>query len=202
MITEDSELPVLLFLAGPNGAGKSTFFQLYLSDLGWPFVNADEIGKALREEAIPGSAEDFDRLAFVRAEELREARLAAGASFCTETVFSDPEGSKLEFLGLAQGLGYHVILVFIGLDSPELSVARVMQRVELGGHDVPDAKLLARYPRTIANLKAAIPLVDDAYLFDNSSASDPFRMVAIYSEGQLVLQNEPLPGWTLGLPGL
>lgn len=202
MITEDSELPVLLFLAGPNGAGKSTFFQLYLSDLGWPFVNADEIGRVLREEAIPGSAEDFDRAAFVRAEELRKARLAAGASFCTETVFSDPAGSKLEFLGLAQGLGYHVILVFIGLDSPELSVARVMQRVELGGHDVPDAKLLARYPRTIANLKAAIPLVDDAYLFDNSSASDPFRMVAIYSEGQLVLQNEPLPGWALGLPGL
>jgi predicted ABC-type ATPase len=77
-----------------------------------------------------------------------------------------------------------------------------MQRVETGGHDVPDDKLKGRYPRTLANLREAIPLVDEAFLFDNSSELDPFRSVLIYSAGQIVRRVAPLPSWTAGLPGL
>ena len=62
---------------------------------------------------------------------------ARGISFYTETVFSDPKGAKLEFLKECQSSGYTVIFVFIGLESAELSIGRVIQRVERGGHDVP-----------------------------------------------------------------
>ena len=105
-----SHSPVLIFLAGPNGAGKSTFFEAYLRALGFPFVNADIIATNLRDRA-PGALES-DRLAFQTAEELREAHLVAGISFCTETVFSDPHGAKLEFLKRARSASYSVFLIF------------------------------------------------------------------------------------------
>jgi predicted ABC-type ATPase len=187
------EAPVLLFLAGPNGAGKSTFFKSYLQPLGLTFINADEIALLLRETTLPAKAENVDRLAFKKTEELRSTFLARRRSFCTETVFSDPQGAKLDFLRQARSSGYAVFLVFIGLSSPDLSIARVMQRVEEGGHDVPDDKLLGRYPRTLANLRDAIPIVDEAFLFDNSSDREPFRLVAVYREGQVVRRAEPLP---------
>jgi hypothetical protein len=54
--------------------------------------------------------------------------------------------------------GFAVFLVFIGLESGALSIARVQQRVQQGGHDVPDDRLRARFPRTLANLREAVTL--------------------------------------------
>jgi predicted ABC-type ATPase len=194
--------PVLIFLAGPNGAGKTTFFEHYLSRLELPYVNADRVARILREADPSASADRIDRRAFTEADKLRTALLEAGLSFCTETVFSDPVRAKLKFLEKARSRGFAVFLVFIGLESADLSVAREKQRVAHGGHDIPDDKLQARFPRTLANLRAAIPLVDEAFLLDNSSFDQPYRIVAVYQQGQLVSQHKPLPSWTRGLPGL
>jgi hypothetical protein len=101
--------PVLVFLAGPNGAGKSTFFRNFLEPHlagRLPFVNADEIGKALRETGVAGSGMDYDRVAFDETEALRWSFLEQGLPFCTETVFSDPGGAKLDFLRRARKAGY------------------------------------------------------------------------------------------------
>ncbi|MGH7319262.1 MAG: zeta toxin family protein [Candidatus Rokuibacteriota bacterium] len=194
--------PVLIFLAGSNGSGKTTFFEEYLESLGLPYVNADRIARVLRSADATASSDDIDRRAFREAERLRTALVEARLSFCTETVFSDPAGAKLRFLEEARARGFAVFLVFIGLDSPALAVARVRQRVRHGGHDVPDEKLHARYPRTLANLRAAIPIADEAFLFDNSSSDRPYRVVAVYQRGRLVSRHSPLAPWTQGLPGL
>ncbi|MFY9823088.1 MAG: AAA family ATPase [Thermoanaerobaculia bacterium] len=194
--------PVLVFLAGPNGAGKSTFFRDYLQELNLPFVNADEMALRLRESSRPPEPEDVDGIAFEMTERLRLSLLARRQSFCTETVFSDPQGAKLDFLKQARASGYWVCLVFIGLSDSELSTARVMQRVAAGGHDVPDEKLRGRFSRTLANLQNAVSIAHEAFLFDNSSDRDPFRLVAIYSEGQIRVRVDPLPDWTTGLPEL
>ena len=194
--------PALIFLAGPNGAGKSTFFETCLADLGVPFVNADRIARVLRSAAPAAPADDIDRRSFTEAEKLRTAFMEAGLSFCTETVFSDPAGAKVGFLVDARRRGFVIFLVFIGLESATLSVARVVQRVRHGGHDVPDEKLHSRFPRTLANLRAAIPLADESFVFDNSSAVAPFRLVATYIGGALVNRQPPIPEWAQGLPGL
>ena len=193
-------MSVLIFLAGSNGAGKSTFFDTYLANLGLPFVNADRLARALKDADPKAGPDAIDRRAFAEADKLRSAFIEADLAFCTETVFT--AGAKLSFLRTARQRGFTVFLVFIGLESAALSVARVVQRVRAGGHDVPENKLRGRFPRTLKNLETAIPLADESFLFDNSSSDMPFRLVALYARGRLVSRHPPIPGWARGLPGL
>lgn len=185
----------ILVLAGPNGAGKSTFHDVYLRGLGLPLVNADLIARDLDI----ADAETRARQAADIAEAERRLLMARGESFCMETVFSDPVGAKLGLLREAQRDGYEIIFVFIGLESAELSLARVMQRVEQGGHDVPDDRLRARFPRVLANLKKAVAFVDHALLLDNSDADQPYRFVARFERGKRRLKARRLPGWASGI---
>jgi predicted ABC-type ATPase len=184
--------PFLICLAGSNGAGKSTFFRRYLAATKYPFVNADEIARKLG-----GPVDDrLSRIAADLADETRRRHVERRESFVMETVFSDPVGEKVEFLANARAQGYCVILVFIGLASPELSRGRVLQRVrDDGGHDVPDDRIESRYPRTLANLKRALPRVDLALVLDNSAPANPYEFVALWRDGEPVRIIDPSPAW-------
>jgi predicted ABC-type ATPase len=188
---------VLVAVAGPNGAGKTTFVETFLHPLGLRVVNPDAIARAL----FPDSPEEAAYEAARAADAVRADLLGRGVSFCMETVFSDPTGAKLAFLQEARKRGYVVILIFIGLENSELSAARVMQRTEEGGHDVPDEKIVSRFPRVLANLAQALPFVDHAFLFDNSSAEEPYRFVAELRAGRIARRGPAPPRWwaSLGL---
>src|SRR5580658_1790928 len=150
--------PVLVALAGPNGAGKTTFYHAHLQPAGLRLVNADILARELGVEAYTAA-----NLASV----LRQRLLAQRQSFVFETVFSDPVGDKLAFLQEAMKTGHQVVLCFIGIAGPEISDQRVAMRVSQGGHDVPLDKLITRFPRTLANLKAAILILPQVFIFDN-----------------------------------
>lgn len=194
--------PGLVVVAGPNGAGKSTFIEMYLHAIGLPYVNADHIARILKTAHPALSARDVDARAFEEAERLRDELVQLRIGFCTETVFSDPVGAKLDFLERARTAGFFVVLVFIGLENPGISVGRVAQRVAQGGHDVPHDRLITRFPRTLKNLRDAIPIVNEAFLYDNTLFDAPYRLVAVYAAGRLVARRPPLPRWVGGLPGL
>jgi len=186
---------ILVVVAGPNGAGKSTFVDTFLRPTGLHVVNPDQIAKALAP-ADPGA---MAYQAAQAADTVRADLLARGVSFCMETVFSDPKGSKVAFLRRARERHYVVLLVFIGLETGELAVARVIERVDAGGHDVPDEKILSRFPRTLENLTQALEFVDRAFVFDNSSAKEPFRFVAEFGNGALVRGGRHRPKWAASL---
>ncbi len=181
-----SKFPELVVIAGPNGAGKSTFYASQLALANLIFVNADVL--AAKFELSPYEAAAL-------AQSLREALLAEKESFVFETVFSDREGSKLSFLEQAVELGYRVTLCFIGLDSAETSQQRVAMRVTQGGHDVPDEKLEARYPRSLENLRQAIRRLPEVRVYDNSDLRTPYRHLATYQTGKQVHVKPPLPAW-------
>jgi len=176
---------------GPNGAGKTTFFESFVASAQLTFVNADAIARAL----TPARRGAVAYAAAAAAERRRRRLIARLASFCMETVFSDAEGAKLALLRDAQAAGYTVDLVFIGLENAALSSARVMQRVEDGGHDVPDTKIHARFPRTFVNLRKAVAFVDRAYLFDNSLVDEPYRWIATFHAGAVVARAASLSRW-------
>jgi predicted ABC-type ATPase len=174
LLTTDA--PLVVALVGSNGAGKTTFFETFLRHTGLPFVNADEIAGSLGRQTDPYEAARF--AAAVRAD-----HIARRASFCMESVFSDPAGDKVELLREAQRAGYRVLLIFVRIANVELSIARVQQRVDAGGHDVPDDKLLARFERTQRNVREALRFVDLAVVLDNSEVERPFRHVETWQRG-------------------
>jgi predicted ABC-type ATPase len=182
--------PLLLVLAGSNGAGKTKFYEQWLAGLRLPFVDADVIG---RRFGLTAASQVYEAARL--AEQQRRELLALGVSFCMETVFSDAANQKLDFLRETQAAGYTIVLIFIGIESAELSSARVAERVAAGGNDVPDDKLKARFARTLRNLKAALKFVDLAIPLDNSSADVPFRHVATWESGRRRFAATPVPAW-------
>jgi predicted ABC-type ATPase len=173
-------------IAGPNGAGKSTFHEVFVRQAGLRFINADEIARALGIDAYEAASV---------AETMRASLVAEGESFAFETVFSDPDGAKVEFLRAAAQRGYTVVLCFIGLGSASTSDDRVAMRVLQGGHDVPTDKVAARYPRSLANLRRAIAALPFVWIYDNSSLNEPFRKVAEFEHGVCVRECPPIPKW-------
>lgn len=192
--------PLLILLAGPNGAGKSTFYDLHLARHGIPFINADRIALETCGNQDPETSIPAARLA----EAIREDMLAEGRSFIFETVLSDPQGAKIAFLAKARAAGYFVDAHFIGIASPALSQARVIHRVENGGHDVPDEKIAARYPRVMENLRRLVPVANRLTIYDNSETTRPHRPVACFEDGALVGSTAEIPAWLdfLDLPSL
>lgn len=178
--------PVIIALAGPNGAGKSTFYHAHLEAAALRFVNADVLSRAL-------NLDPYDAAKI--ADSIRRELVRQRESFIFETVFSDPVGDKLTFLKDAAAAGYTVVLCFIGISGAEVSEQRVAMRVSQGGHDVPTEKLETRYPRVLANLKTALREVPHVWVFDNDDLRMPFRLVAVYENGQMTRSHQPIPRW-------
>jgi len=115
---------------------------------------------------------------------------------CTETVFSDPIGAKVEGLANAAAVGFDVHLIYIGIADAEQSADRVATRVKVGGHGVPLEKILARYQRTLDNLERAIARLPRVTLYDNSSFDEPYRLIGEFLNGQLHKRTkDPIPQW-------
>ena len=178
--------PVIVVLAGPNGAGKTTFYQAHLRPAGLRFINTDLLALELGLEPYAAARV---------ADQLRRELVAQRESFVFETVFSDPVGDKLVFLKECVSAGYTVLLCFIGISGSEISEERVAMRLSQGGHDVPSEKLTQRYPRTLANLKAALQELPEVWIFDNDDLGHPFRQIAIFQKGQNILPKKTIPKW-------
>lgn len=179
--------PQLVMLAGPNGSGKSTFYELFLAGSSLPFLNADTFAEKTKVDSVE-AARVLDAM--------REDMVAQRHGFITETVFSDPVGAKLGMLRKALALGYDITLIYIGLSGAPLSGLRVDQRVADGGHDVPRDRLAGRYTRSLANLRAAIDLVPVVKLYDNSSAEEPYRLIAVFERGKVTQRTTGVvPAW-------
>lgn len=184
--------PSLVLLAGPNGAGKSTLYQTRVApSFAGPFINADLIQRdELRDTSMAASY----RAARIAAER-REEMLKAGRSFAAETVFSHP--SKLEVIDAARARGYLIVVLHVGVDSPDLSVARVRGRTEEGGHDVPEDKIRERFQRGQSLIRAAVLKADRGMVFDNSVLNRPPAQMLVFAGRRLVQVAPDLPGWIL-----
>lgn len=178
--------PVIVALAGPNGAGKTTFYYSHLQEAGLRFIEPDRLAAELELDPYEAA-----RLA----DALREQLFRQGESFVFETVFSGPEEGKLGFLSRAAEAGCNVVLCFVGIAGPEISDQRVAMRVSQGGHDVPRSKLLSRFPRTLANLKAALRRLPHVWVFDNTDLTRPFRRVAVFQNGRPEKLSGSIPPW-------
>ncbi len=75
--------------------------------------------------------------------------------------------------------GYRVELVFLWLPSADLAVARVADRVRLGGPEVPEETVRRRFAAGLRNFFSLYqPLANSWRIYDNASGPKP-RLVAL-----------------------
>lgn len=147
-------------------------------------------GKVLTFNGVPANA----YYASVVVDFMRRRLLAQQADFTFETVMSSPD--KVAFLREARGRGYRTYLYYVATDDPIINVSRVRSRVKLGGHPVPEDKIIKRYHASLGLLLEAVRQTDRAYIFDNSGHEQAHTQIAEITQGiDLELKSEVVPIW-------
>ncbi len=163
-------MPHVIVIAGPNGAGKSTTAPAILQGaLGvTEFVNADTIAAGL-------SAFNPEKAAFQAGRVMLE-RLQQLAGDQEDFAFETTLASKT-FAHWIHGLkqsGYTFHLFYLWLPSPEFAIARVAERVQMGGHNVPEETIRRRYHAGLKNFFAMYQQLADTWrIYDNSAPGSP-----------------------------
>lgn len=161
----EKKKPTCYIIAGPNGAGKTTFALNYLPEIAGcrNFVNADLIAYGI--SPLDSLAVEFDagKLFFDEVHKNIEKRI----DFAFETTLAGRTHIKL--LKKLKSDNWNIVLFFLWIPDADFSKDRVRQRVEDGGHDIPEDAIYRRYPRIMYNLiNLYIPLCHKISCYDNS----------------------------------
>lgn len=166
--------PYVVAIAGPNGAGKSTAMRNVLSGplAVSEFVNADVIARGLSGLNPDRVAIAAGRIMLGRLSELAKQR----KSFAFESTFSSRTFYPRLKLLIEDGYDFH--LLFGWVEGADACVKRVADRVQLGGHLVPEVDVRRRYFRSIDNFRSLYrPIASSLQLIENTGVS-PVRVAS------------------------
>ncbi len=167
--------PHLIVIAGPNGAGKSTTAPSLLKGTlkVTEFVNADLIAQGLSGFKPEGAVFHAGRVMLERIHYLVKKR----ADFAFETTLASK--SFAPWIRDLSKTGYDFHLVFLWLPNEEFAIARVAERVSMGGHNVPEKTIRRRYHAGIKNFfRLYKPLADFWRVYDNSRSTGPYLIAS------------------------
>ena len=174
----------MIIICGPNGAGKSTFYETFLKNdpfLGKvDFINLDVEAALLSDEN--NTIEDVMIDAGRNIKNKITEKLQSTETFIYETTSAGR--SQFKFMEQAHQLGFKIASVFIGLSSAQLSMLRVKERVENGGHDVPTDIIERRFPNVMKNFPEMLKLSDVSVAFDNSHKT-PYQLIFMMDRRKL-----------------
>jgi len=189
-------------LAGVNGAGKSSVAGEAVRAAGGEYFNPDEATQRLLAANPGADLLAANAAAWVLGKQLLERAIAERLDYAFETTLGGTTITRLLEAALDAGLEVHVR--YVGLEGPELHIARVRARAAAGGHDIPEAKIRERYERSRRNLIRLLPRLTDLAVFDNSEEAPPLqgrrpepRLLLHTAEGT-ILETAPLesmPKW-------
>ena len=150
--------------AGINGAGKSTLYCLRGDESKLlNRVNSDEI---LKENGGDWRSVSDQSRAMSEAVLRIKEYFREGVSFNQESTLTGK--SIISNIRKAKELGYSVQMYYVGLDSADLAIQRVKNRVSEGGHGIDEPTIRSRYNTSLENLIEAVKLCDSVAVYDNS----------------------------------
>ena len=171
----------IIIIAGPNGAGKTSFANQYLpaSQEGLVFVNADEIAREMVQSGNYSPNASLDIAAARVMLKIIERLVSEKREFMFETTLaSRAYATKIP---IWRSSGYRVSLMYLQLETVDLSIERVRRRVAAGGHDIPEPVIRRRFERSRSNLdKIYKSIVDDWYVWD--SIEGDFNLVEAWDD--------------------
>lgn len=166
-------MPKLYIISGCNGSGKTTASYTLLPELleCREFVNSDEFAKSLSPFDPSVASVTASRYMLMKINYL----LGRYADFGVETTLATR--SLVKIIQQAQAVGYEVTILYFWLNSPELAIQRVRNRVEMGGHNIPDAVVRRRYVLGLNYFFNLYRNICDHWILADNSKS-PFSTVA------------------------
>ncbi len=163
-------MPHVLVIAGPNGAGKTTTAPILLDEnlAIKHFVNADAIALGLSAFAPEKAAIPAGKAMLKRIDSLSLEK----ENFAFETTLASRTFAPRIIRLKEEGYQFH--LTFLMLDTPELAISRVKERVRLGGHHVPEEVIRRRFEAGLSNFfNLYEPIADSWQIYDNSVIGHP-----------------------------
>jgi predicted ABC-type ATPase len=172
----------LYIIAGCNGVGKTTASKSFLPKRlkCKEFINADEIARGLSPFQPETVAITAGKIMLSRIDDL----INNNKDFAVETTLTSFQTKSL--IESAKKNNYKISLIFIYLDSEELAIKRVKNRVKNGGHDVEKDVIKRRFSKGISNFFNFYKNKVDYWILINNSKVNP-KIVADGSNSETVL---------------
>ena len=160
-------------IAGVNGAGKSSVAGETFRQAGSDYYNPDDVARRLRAANPTLSQTEANSAAWREGVRLLKRAINEGLDFAFETTLGANTIPRL--LTKAAETGIEIYVWYVGLESAELHITRVKNRVARGGHDISEADIRKRYERSRLNLIELLPALSGLRMFDNSLEADPAK---------------------------
>ena len=176
-------MKIYTIIGGVNGVGKSSLTGVLAAendDLG-VIIDTDKITASLGGDKIKGGKAAIERI---------NNSLKMGINFTQETTLS---GSRtLKTIKKARELNYFIRLYYVGVNSVDESIKRIKNRVEKGGHNIPDNDVMRRYNKRFEDLAIILPYCNEVRFYDNENG---FVEKAEYKNGMLIFKSNIIPKW-------
>ena len=153
----------IIIIAGLNGAGKTTLAgELLPNEANISiFINEDLIAAGLDPLQPERAASRAGRMML----EMIDDCVRGGESLAFETTLSRRGYARM--IPRWQEQGYWVTLVYLRVSSVEVLISRVRQRVQEGGHDVPEDVVRRRFHASLHNFEHIYrDVVDEVIIYD------------------------------------
>ena len=72
------------------------------------------------------------------------------------------------------------------------SIKRIANRVEKGGHNIPEIDVVRRFNSRYEDIASVLPYCNEAVFYDNENG---FKAVAEYRNGELQILGSSMPDW-------
>jgi predicted ABC-type ATPase len=158
-------------IAGVNGAGKSSIAGESFRQSGSDYYNPDEAARLLLTANPKLIQREANSIAWHEGVRLLKRAIDERLDFAFETTLGANTIPRL--LRKAADSGVEIYVWYVGVESPELHIARVKSRVARGGHDISEENIRRRYERSRLNLIDILPVLRALRVFDNSAEADP-----------------------------
>lgn len=170
---------VFYLIGGANGSGKTTLARELIGDNPEiKFLNSDDIAKNYNVPHMQAGKMLISQMNDV---------FDMHASFAYETTLAGTFHNKI--IKRAKSDGYHIVFLYVFLPSVEQNIARVRQRVALGGHDVPEETIRRRYDASLIHVQQACCDADQWEIYNNGGAKYELLAHGIHQDAIVVNNN-------------
>ena len=157
--------PLLVVVCGPNGVGTSSFV-----DDSRALSSPSKRSTASRPAAV--AWRDFAPVTAMTSGFTTRTREWSTYAFAVETTLAGRRHERR--ILAARERGFRIEIFCLGVADVETCLARIARRVSAGGHDVPEADVRRRFPRSMAHLASA---ADSTIVYDSEAYGDPRRVL-------------------------